>query len=67
MESDFRIDQWLIQPQLNTIVSPDNTTVQLEPKVMEVLVYLVDRAGEVVFKSDRQFPSEGAAGSAIYM
>ena len=50
VEGDFRIDQWLIQPQLNTIVLPDNSTVQLEPKVMEVLVYLADRAGEVVSK-----------------
>ncbi len=50
MEGDFRVDQWLIQPQLNTIVSPDNASIQLEPKVMEVLVYLADRAGEVVSK-----------------
>jgi DNA-binding winged helix-turn-helix (wHTH) protein len=50
MEGDFRIDQWLAQPQLNTIVSPDNSTIQLEPKVMEVLAYLADRAGEVVSK-----------------
>jgi DNA-binding winged helix-turn-helix (wHTH) protein len=50
MEGDFRIGQWLVQPQLNTIVSPDNTTVQLEPRVMEVLAYLADRAGEVVSK-----------------
>jgi len=38
MEGDFRIDQWLIQPQLNAIVSPDNRTVQLEPKVMEAAI-----------------------------
>jgi len=50
MEGDFRIDRWLVQPQLNAIISPNNATVQLEPKVMEVLVYLADRAGEVVFK-----------------
>jgi hypothetical protein len=43
MEGDFRIDQWLVQPQLNAIVSPDNATVQLEPKVMEVLVFLSEQ------------------------
>ena len=37
MEGDFRLDQWLIQPQLNSIVSPDDTAMQLEPKVMEAL------------------------------
>ena len=50
MEGDFRIDQWLVQPQLNSVVGPDNTSIQLEPKVMEVLVYLADRPGEVIAK-----------------
>src|SRR5512136_1483420 len=50
MEGDFKLDQWLVQPQLNTVVGPDNTPIQLEPKVMEVLVYLADHAGEVVSK-----------------
>ncbi len=50
MEGDFRIDQWLVQPQLNTIVHPDNATSKVEPKVMEVLVCLADHAGEVVSK-----------------
>jgi len=50
MEGDFRVDRWLVQPQLNAIVSPDNISAQLEPKVMEVLVYLADHGGEVVSK-----------------
>ena len=50
MQSDFKLDQWLVQPQLNTVVDPDNKTIQLEPKVMELLVYLADHAGEVVSK-----------------
>lgn len=44
------LDQWLVQPQLNTVIDPDGKTIQLEPKVMEVLVYLADHAGEVVSK-----------------
>ena len=50
MVGDFRIEEWLIQPQLNTVVHPDNGSAKLEPKVMEVLVYLADHAGEVVSK-----------------
>jgi DNA-binding winged helix-turn-helix (wHTH) protein len=50
VEGDLRIDQWLVQPQVNSIVSPDNATIQLEPKVMEVLVYLADHADEVLPK-----------------
>jgi DNA-binding winged helix-turn-helix (wHTH) protein len=50
MEGDFRIDEWLIQPHLNTIVGHDEATTQLDPKVMEVPVCLADRADEVVSK-----------------
>ncbi len=50
MVDDFRIEDWLVQPQLNTVVHPDNGSVRVEPKVMEVLVYLADHAGEVVSK-----------------
>jgi len=50
MEGDFRIDRWLIQPQLNTIVSPANAAIQLEPKIMDVLVCLAQHAGEVLAK-----------------
>jgi class 3 adenylate cyclase/DNA-binding winged helix-turn-helix (wHTH) protein len=48
MQGDFRLDQWLVQPQLNTVVGADNRPVHLEPRLMEVLVYLADHAGEVV-------------------
>lgn len=37
VDGDFRIGQWLIQPQLNRIAGSEKT-VQVEPKVMEVLV-----------------------------
>jgi TolB-like protein/DNA-binding winged helix-turn-helix (wHTH) protein/Tfp pilus assembly protein PilF len=40
---------WLVQPSLNTI-SRNGTTVQLEPKVMSVLVYLAEHPGEPVSK-----------------
>ena len=50
MEGDFRIDQWLVQPQLNTVVASDGAAVQIEPKVMEVLVYLAEQADEVLSK-----------------
>src|SRR5512143_449951 len=50
MEGDFRIKHWLVQPHLNAVVRPNNTCAKLEPRVMEVLVYLADHVGEVVSK-----------------
>jgi DNA-binding winged helix-turn-helix (wHTH) protein/WD40 repeat protein len=47
MNGDFRVGPWLVQPSLN-LLSQDDTTVHLEPKVMEVLVCLAQRAGETV-------------------
>jgi Tol biopolymer transport system component/DNA-binding winged helix-turn-helix (wHTH) protein len=47
--SDFRIADRLVRPGLNRIVAP-HTTIQLEPKVMHVLVCLAERPGEVVTK-----------------
>ncbi len=49
MEGDFRLGDWLIQPQLNRVVG-SGREVTLEPKAMDVLVHLVDRAGEVLHK-----------------
>lgn len=49
MDSNFRVGPWLVQPSRNTI-SLDGTKVQLEPKVMEVLVCLAEQAGETVAK-----------------
>jgi DNA-binding winged helix-turn-helix (wHTH) protein/WD40 repeat protein len=43
----FRIGRWLVEPSLNRL-SKDDTTIQLELKVMDVLVCLAERAGEVV-------------------
>ncbi len=49
MQGDFRIGDWLVQPQLNLIVGSGRENM-IEPKVMEVLVYLAERPGEVLHK-----------------
>jgi TolB-like protein/DNA-binding winged helix-turn-helix (wHTH) protein/Tfp pilus assembly protein PilF len=50
-DARFRLGRWLVQPGLNT-VSHNGTTVQLEPKVMAVLVCLAERAPEPVSKEE---------------
>jgi DNA-binding winged helix-turn-helix (wHTH) protein len=49
--ADFRIAGWLVQPSLNRL-SFDDQVVQLEPKLMDVLVYLAENAGQVMSKID---------------
>jgi DNA-binding winged helix-turn-helix (wHTH) protein/tetratricopeptide (TPR) repeat protein len=49
VRDDFRIHEWLVQPQLNVINSKDRST-RIEPRVMEVLVYLAKHADQVVTK-----------------
>ena len=49
MQGDFRINDWLIQPQINT-VEKDGKTWHLEPKVMQVLVHLASHPNEVLSK-----------------
>jgi DNA-binding winged helix-turn-helix (wHTH) protein/tetratricopeptide (TPR) repeat protein len=49
MHSDFRLGDWLVSPNLNTI-STNGTVIKLEPRVMEVLLYLSKNAGEVISK-----------------
>jgi len=49
MEGDFRLGEWLIRPQLNTVQS-DGGAVRLEHKIMLVLVCLAGRPGEVISK-----------------
>jgi len=43
----FRIGAWDVYPQQNLLKSPEQTKT-LEPKVMDVLVFLAERQGEVV-------------------
>jgi len=48
---DFSLDDWVVQPRLNRI-SCDESTVTLEPKIMQVLVCLAQRAGDLVTRQD---------------
>ena len=43
----FRLGEWLVEPDLNRL-SRDDETIHLEPRTMEVLEYLAERAGEVI-------------------
>jgi TolB-like protein/Flp pilus assembly protein TadD len=49
MSADFRVGEWLVRPSLNTI-STNGIDVQVEPKVMEVLVCLASRPSESISK-----------------
>ena len=44
MYPEFRLGPWTVQPSLNTI-SRMVSNLHLEPKAMEVLVYLAERQG----------------------
>ncbi len=47
----FELDQWLVEPALGRIVSAD-VVKKLEPKAMEVLVYLARHQGELVSRDE---------------
>ena len=51
MMGDFQVGPWRVQPRLNSI-SDAGQVRHLEPKVMQVLVALADRAGDVVAKEE---------------
>lgn len=44
---DFRVADWLVQPRLNR-VSAGHVVTHVQPKIMDVLVLLASRPGEVV-------------------
>lgn len=46
---DFRIEEWLIQPQLNRITINGQST-QVQPKIMGVLLCMAEQPGRVVTK-----------------
>ncbi|HVF90145.1 MAG TPA: transcriptional regulator [Blastocatellia bacterium] len=48
-EGDFRISEWLVQPELNRLVRGGEVS-QVQPKIMGVLVCLAERPGRVVSK-----------------
>ena len=60
-DGSFRLGEWLVQPELNRIAGEERT-LQIEPRVMEVLVYLAARAGRVV---SRQELREAVWGSTV--
>ncbi len=47
----FRLGDWLVDPSLSRVTNGADT-VHLEPRAMEVLVYLAGRADELVSKQD---------------
>jgi len=49
VRGDFYLDEWLVQPQLNLLCRGEKA-VHIEPKAMQVLVYLASCADEVVSK-----------------
>jgi DNA-binding winged helix-turn-helix (wHTH) protein len=49
VQGDFRIDDWLIQPQINSI-EKEGKTWHVEPKVMQVLLHLASHPNEVLSK-----------------
>lgn len=49
MRGDFFLNDWLVQPQLN-LVRRGESSVHIEPKAMQVLVYLAGGPDEVVSK-----------------
>jgi tetratricopeptide (TPR) repeat protein/DNA-binding winged helix-turn-helix (wHTH) protein len=51
LTSNFRLGEWLVQPALNDLTRDDRTA-HLEPKVMQVLVSLAARPGQVLSKEE---------------
>ena len=47
MSETFQLGDWEVNTSLNSL-SRDNTSVHLEPKMMDVLAYLSAHAGEVI-------------------
>lgn len=67
----FRLADWQVLPRLNLLVR-EGSEVRLEPRVMDLLVYLARRAGEVVSKDEivdavwqGQFISDSALTRAV--
>jgi DNA-binding winged helix-turn-helix (wHTH) protein len=46
-DASFRLGPWLVEPKLNRI-SDSDTSLQVDLRVMQLLVFLASRAGEVV-------------------
>jgi DNA-binding winged helix-turn-helix (wHTH) protein len=54
MQGSFKIGEWRVEPNTNRLVStriPDQQ-IRIDPKAMQVLVYLAEHAGQVVRKKE---------------
>ncbi len=51
LEAGFRLRQWRVQPDQNRLIG-SGSDIRLSPRAMEVLVYLAERAGQVVTRQD---------------
>src|SRR6185503_10952648 len=47
----FQVGDWLVEPSLNSLACGDER-VKIEPRTMDVLVYLAERSGQVVAQSE---------------
>lgn len=59
----FSINKWTVDPDLGRIFDTEGQEVRLEPKAMEVLVYLAERAGEAVTR--RELEDKVWAGTVV--
>lgn len=50
--AEFRVGEFLVRPRLNRVVAGDGRVVQVQPKIMDVLVLLAGRPGEVVTREE---------------
>jgi TolB-like protein/DNA-binding winged helix-turn-helix (wHTH) protein/Tfp pilus assembly protein PilF len=51
LDTTFKIGDWSVEPAANRLFREDQE-IRLEPKVMRVLIYLVERCGEVISRHD---------------
>ncbi len=70
--ADFRLGDWVVQPTLCRLVS-GATVVRIRPKLMDVLSYLVGRAGRVVPKAEiidavwaKEYVAEGTLAQSVF-
>ena len=49
MKGDFRVGNWLVHPDLDRIESNGESR-SIQPRVMDVLIFLAEHAGEVLPK-----------------
>jgi len=67
MQTDFRLGEWLVQPD-QCRLSKDGRTIQIRARVMDLLTYLADHPGEVVSKErllDDVWGSQAVSESAL--